>query len=312
MAITLEERITSRATTVNIDGVGMKEIYHVKDGGNDPYSILGDLSAIGSAHPTVAFSTLESIGVKRVEAGSDLLEVTYNYTPPSKGDGANANDEIWEWDLTSRTAHIDSVENIETAPPGTFEPNQLTYDADNETTAKADRKLNLIGVDGDNVKGVDVYRPTGSLRVTKTYSPITAFDSADRAVIAAARNTTNDDTFVDWTAGEVLFLGARIRYSTVNNNAQVTYNFLFGASQTDVKFDVWKLTDPVVDASTAEVTLATVLPFEYIWGDPVKKKVPVSLGDPDLGFKWEKHFQTINQATVYQPSDFDLLGLVGP
>ena len=316
--IVLSELITSRNGKYNESGEFFEEERHMYYSSGDPYDVLviAALPDIGDTHASVTSTELKEIGITPLKAfkatggvNYPVLKITYKYSTPDiktygSSYGTNTNGERWEWDITSKTKHINAVLN-----DGSGNPKQLTFDAAHVTTAAAREDVTLIGLDGDNVNGVDVYRPNGNFRATKVYNS-SSFGATERAVIASLANTTNAAAFQGYAIGTVLFVGARIAYNYATGRATATYIFLYGTKQTNVKLSVWKA-DPIIYASNAEVTITEILPFQYEWGNAVSKKVPESLssyGTPQR----ETHFETFNVATVYESGDFSLLNLVGP
>ena len=303
---TFNELFDSSNYTADKDGFTVKVVYRVYE--KDPFSITG-FTALGTPHPVISSAYLSSISVKPDEGmynGDTTCIVTYTYEPQERSGGTpNSNGEVWVWDMSARTAHIDSV-------PETTD--QYTFDKDNPA---GENISTVLGKDGDNIKGADVYRPSGSLKVTK-YMPKATANQAFRQTLYAMQNTLNNASWQDWTKYEVLFLGSRIRYDETNSLAQVDYAFLFGESTANVTYDIFK-TDAISGTPFTTVTLksamdgtSTIYPFDLIETAMAEKDLPVSSGDPSQGTEKVRGIESVSVSKVYQTSDFSALGLVGP
>lgn len=298
---TFKELFNSRLVGITKDGITTKEVYHITDE-SDPYSVTG-LPVIGSAHPTLLLSFLKTTNIKPVEADSTLL-LTLTYGPSdSNNPNQNENGEVWEWDMQAQTTHINAVREASL---------QKTWDNKGNVNAEV---TTVIGADGSTSRGVDVFRPTGALRVTKEYDKATVCDLAFRQTRYDMQNTVNDGVWFDWVEREVLFLGSRIRISEVDESASVAYNFLFGRKKTAPNnYTIFKQ-DPDAQALPGSayqtVDIGDVYPFQEIWTEFGEIKVPISV-DP-LGERVKlKGMLSVNKATVYEQSDFTALGLGGP
>jgi hypothetical protein len=314
MAITLEEQFESRQNTANSTGYDAVRVFHSTDAQGDPdYAIANLPDGIGAAHPELALCYLKTVDATGTggfdpDTGDEVIKVTYNYGPPERRP-SNQNDEIWEYDMNSQTTHINRVKN-----DGGGTPLQWIYDADNLNGTQG--LLSAIEPDENgNIIGVDAYRPFGALRVTKYYNATTV-DKTFRQTIYDLQGKTNDAAWPpspdnDWAANEVLFLGANIRYNLTDNEAVVTYNFLFGPTNPAETFEVWA-NDFYLTAETVTVNVAARKPFEYIWALMETHEVP----DSQSGVVSDSEIQTwprrIGVARIYEEGDFSTLGLVGP
>ena len=311
MALTiLTDLIDSRKIQINKNGKVLTELYTIE--GFNPYDVIADLPSIGSAHSTVLGVTLDNIDVTPLKAldpdsgelNRSRMVLTYSTPQRNTEPQANDNEEIWEFDMNARTVHIDSVPS---------KSDQLTFDADNTTGANLN---NILGQDGDTIKGADVYRPTGSLRVTKYYDTVDV-DADFRQGLFVRQNNVNEDAWMDWSAYQILFLGARIRYGVDADTTEVVYNFIFGSTETDMTYNIFKKQGTFTDEFTT-VTLknardetTSIYPFEYLSISAQDRDFPISYNDPTQGKKRVRGISEISVAKVYEETSFDYFGLVG-
>ena len=222
------ELFDSRQVSVSKSGLSTVELYHADT--FDPYALYLSLPTIGSKHPSL-HTFLSNAEVRPIEKLNEsgvpgYCEVELTYDPPEVTSGTNDNSETWVWENLSQTTHIDSVPDTE---------DQLSWDAEHPEGANL---TTVLGQDGDNVKGADVYRPTGALRVSKYY---------DRALITPSfrknlynsQNHVNESAWKDWEKGEILFLGSRIQFDLTQATAQVDFNFLYGVRKSGVSYKVF-------------------------------------------------------------------------
>ena len=310
MAVTLREIFESRQNGLSNSGVTSTRVFHVDNG--DPDFVIANLpNSIGSAHPSLSGTRLKNVTVEPVEA-QELTVVTYSYEPPEKGE-ANSNDEIWDYDMTAQTRNITSVEN-DTADN---KPNQITWDFSNKKGGAAATGTKGvytgINIEGNVARGVDVFRPSGALQVTKYYS-ISTVNKAFRQSLYGLQNTLNNAAWPpaprdDWGARQVLMLGARIRYNITDSTCVITYNFLFGEDLTNQEFMVWA-EKPIIGASTEIIQIPTIEPFQIVWAESSERTVPNQLNNP-ANDQQEIHPDHITVANVYKEADWSGLGLVG-
>lgn len=315
MAIELEELFESREVTVSSNGFSETRTYHVK-GEADPDEVALQLKPdIGTAHPVFPYTILTGIKITPEEA-DDLLKVEYSYEDQSSsggGDnsrGRNSNNETWVFDMVSQSKTIDSVQyNQDPAPDvGSY---QTMYYIDNNGNPQAGRPSDtaLIGYNDGSPVGIDVYRPSGSLRVNKLFN-IAEITSQFRTDIYNMENTVNKAAWVDWDVEEVLFIGASISYDYVAQTASVDYNFLFGKTKTR-KFDVMQ-EGAVAAAQLGKVSIIQK-PFDHIWlRMPNSDMLEKVANNPAEGFEFKYFPLKVYLTKVYEVSDFDVLGLVGP
>ena len=306
MTIEINELFESRKSSLNSNGYSETRLFNYK-GEGDPTAVVYQLSPdLGTAHPVLPRTVLRQIDVEPNDA-VDVLSVTYTYGEPDPSPKKNMYDEAWSFEQTAQSQQINSVES------GLEDPNVTSYqlvsffDEGGNVQLLDESDMLQIGYNEGEATGIDVYRPYGALRVNKVY-PLATVDLQFRQLLYASQNTVNDAAWQDWDADEVLFLGGSIAYDFKAQTAAVDYSFLFGQVK-DVKFKVKK----EFDNTLANITLANVSPFEYIWARyPKVEGSEKEKGNPAAGIELKRYPTHIYKTTVYQSSDFDLLGLVGP
>ncbi len=314
MALELEELFDSRKVSVTKEGFTESRVYHIK-GEDDPSETILQLKPdLGSAHPVLPNTILTGIDVEPEEA-VEVLKVTYTYEDilsDSGGDSAARNEagEAWTFELTSQSTSIDSVERNK-APGANETGSYQTMTWTNQDNDDAD--MTQIGFNDGKAVAIDVYRPFESIRVNKVYS-IAEIDGVFRNKLRAMRNTTNKAAWLNNEFGiqEVLFLGASINYDYPGQIATVDYSFLAGKKRV-TKF-VIKDPDALAGAGLTPKEM-TYYPFDFIWlrfppigADEAQKEA----NNPAAGTEVKRYPSHIYHTRVYDQSDFEELGLVGP
>lgn len=275
MSLGLVELKESRRLTKTATGLDLTYIYEVTTPpANEELIFAQSPYQIDDAHPILTTATVAEL---RVEPQTDdnfpFLIVVYRETRDDIRE--NQHGEIWEFSIASQQTHITSVKH---------ESKQLHYPtAANVGTA--------IGVDGEQIQGVDVYRPLGTLRVSKrinasTYSP------SFRRNLYRAQNRVNSGNWFDWSAGEVLFLGAEIE-PIKSNEWRVTYNFLFADYPGPTAITL---------ADGSQVNVAN-RPWEYLW---------LRFGSKTVDGVKQKTALSAHIASVYEFFNFSSFQLQGP
>jgi len=211
MGITTNELFDSRIVSITSSGFTEKRVYHIK-GQQDPTEYAALLQQeIGTAHPVYAETILLQISI-RPESADELLVAEYSYGPRegSGGKNGNKNNEAWQWEMTGQSAHINSVELKDTDPT-----NLHTYQTmyNNAAVGGGAADTIAIGIDGDNATGTDVFRPYGSIKVSKTFAAAEVTQEL-RKKLYLMQNRTNKEAWLsdEFAPEEVLFLGANIKY----------------------------------------------------------------------------------------------------
>jgi len=273
--------------------------------------VMSELPTIKTAHPSISpvvwlvNANVESIG----ESGEVILATLTYQTPELSGGVANNDNEIWSWQMTAQQGHILSAPE---SLGGVLEWNY--YDT---RSGKAKRDGNgsaplkfapdlMIGRKGEgDYEGVNIYQGTGSLKVSKYYGNKADIDTAFRQNLYAKQATVNDASWIDWTVGEVLYLGAQIRFGVTD--ATVDHQFLFGDSKTGVQFKIAPETGFAEPLTTITVG-GSIQPWYYVWQEPVNRKV--STASTPKGN--QTCARNLKIAEIYATSDFDDIDLVGP
>jgi hypothetical protein len=137
-----------------------------------------------------------------------MIEVPY-------GTAKNATGEwTWDFDTTGGSVHITQAkEEIARYPVGT-----------------APDQLGAIAVDGDEVKGTEIIIPAMKINVTYRH-PLGILTLARAKYLASITGMVNSDTFLTFSPGEALFLGARGSDGS-EAEATVSYQFAMASNAT--------------------------------------------------------------------------------
>jgi hypothetical protein len=192
-------------------------------------------------------------------------------------DGSSV-EEKWVWDITSQQEHIDTVQSTDLA---------IHYPADSDAGL-------AIGFDGETVEGVDVYRPSISLRVSRMWHSVSI---DDLAFLHAATNTINEFEWYGYLTGEVLYIGATVAEQP-DHRVQVDYQFLISQQQPAFTVDIYNGTSEVID----------LLPWDYLWYRWVDDQATKLDGNQVP----RRQIESAHVNLVYDFLDFDLFGLIGP
>jgi len=276
VSYTTREKLDSPEVTRTERGTRVRRHFFL-DGTNNPEDVLATagldsspIPAHGAAHPTLPGLYLTDVRVKP-RRGLEQCDLTLVYEEATLG--LTPGGELWQWDLGARQQKITSV------PNGSY---CLHYGEDTGLT---------IGLDGDRVEGVSVYRPKPRLKVTKVWPTVTG---EYRAVLESLSGCVNDAPWFDWLGGEVLFLGSGI--SRRND----------GAIQIDYSFEVARWQAPV-SVLVEDVGYVSVQPppWDYLWYS--FKDAPGPTGDTI-----QRVISGVHLAQVYEYGYFPALELIGP
>lgn len=162
---------------------------------SDLEAVLAALPPKYAAHPSIPFASLLDASVALVEA-KDKSIATLNYGPRTTTQNTrpatNSAGEVWEWMMVSQMMHITSVVGLSEwdGVPHVLEWNNLNVPprvaAEGPEISPGIRK-------GDNgsFEGLEVYRPTGALRVSKTFDNIDDVNSTFRQTIYSLEAKVN-------------------------------------------------------------------------------------------------------------------------
>ena len=141
-----------------------------------------------------------------------------------------------------------------------------------------------IGVNGDDVAGVDITLPAYQF-TERHYVPAENVTGAYKSALFYATGTTNNATFKGFARGEVLFLGA--------SGAQR------GAEDWEITFR-FAASPNVADLNIAGIAVALKRGWEYLW---------VKYADADDGTWLTKEAVAVYVEQVYPESNFASLGI---
>lgn len=151
--------------------------------------------------------------------------------PPGETDALGAE---WSFSTTGATQHITA--SLETkgnfAHVGEVAPNFL----------------GAIGVDGDSVNGVDIVSRKQELSTTRTFS---AVSHKYFQIVAELTGTINEEPYLGYAKGELLFLGAEMQYRSPEEGWVGTFRFLAGKI---------RASKPV-----AGIPISDVGPHDHVW-----------------------------------------------
>jgi hypothetical protein len=313
MALVFVEIVDTRGIDISKDGINTNRQYKVFSDVEadeslmlDPELVIPEVDPIGTAHPTIAGIILKDIKISSNTQTTNRCFVNYIYARPDRGSGGgrgqstpDANAEQWTFSMVSQSVTINMAKS-----DANGNPQQVTYDKDN---IRGKQLYAAINFDDDTVNGVEVYRPTETVSVTKVYEDYTDVNQSYRNTIRELLNTVNDSTWPsgsEFAAGELLFLGADISYNLVEGSATVNYTFQAGAIRKKERFEVWKRGATVGD-ETETITIEKLYPFQKVWAPLERKKSRGTSGT------WNTHLKSVNVADVYEYGDFTGLKITG-
>jgi len=217
-----------------------------------------------------------------------FCRVTVRYTtPPDEEDETGESTgrflSGWELDLSTGQEHITHVK-------------------------KADRQRNFpdtadvgtaIGLNGDDIEGVDIEVPKAVFNRTKWLPLTTVITPAWIQGVYTRAGKTNDADFLGWRPGDLLFLGAFLRYTedpeNSNQQVEVEYRFLGEPTQENLEFDL---------STGATATVDKKEGWEYLWFRHAKK-----IEDAAGGRIKKSNILSVHVAQVYDKTDFGALDI---
>jgi len=284
-----EQLDPSRKTSVGVSSSNNSLVYRYtrKDNAEiDPDDVIINAliqAPFYSAHPFFLNFTLKNATVDVVSDTNLAVDVTLSYDPstPDNGGGSDVNGEVWDFGANASPRKITTVDKSE----------QLTWRRDlqnvgNMPAPNPDNIFDTVGADlkGNAPEGVDLYRPTGSLRVSKNFD-FTSFTQVQRNIIYELQGKVNDAVFAGFAKGEILFLGAQMTYNYDTETVAVAYNFIFGSVSPAITVALWNglkirstaFTDVQVKDADNEIK-----PFDYVWKQSSEQQLFES-NDPAQG-----------------------------
>jgi len=291
-----QEVAESPQISYDSSGITLRHTYHTAASNTQPYVIGPDYLVymgwvIGSLHwwrnaPESVFTKVRFTGwsIDRSAEEPERQTVTATFAFPYSP-AMNRYGEIWEYQQATEMADVYNV----------LKPaNQRTYNSANDPDGGTGLEM-AIGVDGDQVHGVQAYRPVAAVRVTKiwnvlpTQAYLDALDKLKGKVNSAS--WPNGSPLRQWASGEVLFTGSTLRKNN-DGNIQVDYDFLTAPQMDD---------EDIVLADGVTVTVSRE-PWDYVWYSYV-----TAPGD----YRLQRGIQEAHVAKIYETGDFDALDLIG-
>jgi len=265
------ELVESRKVVRTDAGTQVTRVFKdLTDAYPNPELALLRAPAHGSVHPDMPGLYVSEVRAEPVGSAWTKVFVTYSEVwDPSM----NAAGEIWTWDIESGQQHITSVRDNSYA----------WHYPDTATVGTA------IGVDGDQVHGVDVYRPAEAFNCRKLWDYITV---EGMQTLRDMRRHFNLGPWQGYADRAVLFLGAKVGRAP---NGQVIADYSFVADEWQGETDILLIDD---DSVTIDPP-----PHDYLWFRHGEK---VDGGERVHGIR------DVHLAQVYDAADFEVLGLAGP
>ena len=274
MSLTYTELLDDWNTKRTSDGVEAVRIYDVDH--DDPESVIVQWPhSVGLQHPVFNELKLEEINAQMNDTRVRVVE-TYSIANTLE----NRFGETWEWNLNAQQTHITAVKN----------PSDQAHYPSTKDAGSA------IGVDGENVNGVDVYRPSQSLKVTRHVKETNL--QAELNTIQSMLNKVNVGGWKFYKQGEVLFIGGNVR-KTAPDDWLVEYNFLIARRQEG-------LTVTLLDGS--EVTNLAINPWDYVWYRHISEVHDDGMGNKNV----KRGVESVHIAKVYEYGNFGNFNLKGP
>jgi hypothetical protein len=150
----------------------------------------------------------DDVKVRRSAFNQWTIEVPYTTRKNATGEWT------WDFDTTGGMIHLTQAKEEVARYPVATAPNQL----------------GSIAVDGDEVKGTEIIVPAMKMNVQYRH-PLGVMTIARAKYLSNITGTVNNDTFLTFSPGEVLFLGSRGSDGT-DAEAQVSYQFAMAANTT--------------------------------------------------------------------------------
>jgi hypothetical protein len=266
--------------SVDLIDTGRKITRKFEVSNSDPEQAINSLPAFDDPHPTLPTLHVTSVSTSPKPDDDEVCLGTVIYGEDENDPRENEYGEVWEWGLGADQVHITSVKTAAM---------QLHYPAAYDVGT-------AVGLDSEEVHGVDVYRPAISLKVTKRFA---SMNPGARRTIVNLTSHVNGGYWSreNYSPRQVLFLGANV--SPQKRGAfLVEYNFLIG-NEPDTT---------LVDLADGGSVVITPNPWDYIWFKHVSRMI-----DSGGGVMTKKTLiESIHIAKVYPEGQFGNLNLKGP
>ncbi len=269
MAIVVEEQVKSRSYTEETDSETLERIFMVK-GTDDPYLARPYGPQKGDEYGAGLVVVGRKLEVSKIKDGSNdgAVKLVVTYKTPESANPSTPEEDEYEWSTQSNSHHIIKATRGQTHYPPTADVGAL------------------IGVNGDDIAGVDIQVPSPSMTFRKTF---TTWTSSLMRTLLNATGKVNQYSWKGWSAEEVLFLGAvgrRKGYGPL----QVTYHFLV---EPNVTFPVQTVSGAVTVDKKGH---------DYVWYTYVKQV------DETEG-RTAHAIESAHVAHVYELANFSNLGI---
>lgn len=276
MAITINESGTLRLLKIGVNSEARKEF--LIDGTNLETEAL---AALYGAAPQIltwvvtGWATFKGYAIDfAVEQTSDIKwKGTVSYGDATSNTAAQpVGFSVLDFDLSGGTTKIDRG----------FD--QTGYVPSGGTTT--DYKHNINCQDG-NVNGVEVQTPKAKFSVVWIFDPTKITATFKKNILSVLNKPVNDASFYGYDAGEVLLTGAQGRRRS-ESKYEMKFSFEYSPNQTSM--------------TVGTITGISKLGWQYLW------VAYSSTPDPTTKIPIMVPIQA-NVATIYQTSDFSLLGI---
>ena len=271
-------------------------------------AVMVELPILRSLHSTVSGLWLSNRKVMSLSDTEDLIQATLTYKTPTPfwPSGASTQDyETWEWNVMAQQGNISAAEVGKVKAWDYYRVQEGAGTGNEWINQTIDNTLIRENRETGEVAGADVYLNAGSVQVTKYYADKEDVGKTFRKQIYALQAKTNDASWIDWSEGEVLYLGATIAYGV--DDCTVRHQFLFGDTKTSPQFKIAPSSG--LSQTLQTVTPSSIRPFDYVWQTPMSRNAAFSGSVPQIA---EVIARDLRVARVYDEGDFSVLGLIGP
>jgi len=262
MAVTWDDDAQLEGYTVEtLTGSGnyhIEQRFHVALGEGDTIEdAVAAGPAIGDVHATLTNLEVSSVHGNSEGRSDQACWVTVTYDPAPDYERKNAYGEIWDWNLATAQVHI------------TKALSQVHYSYDSVPKHIG----SVIGVEGANVNGCDIYSPAMSLTITKDW-----LRSAEASMPGGSVNGLRDyitqclakvDNGFPSAGKTALFVGAKLG-RTERYRWRVEAEFLIVDNPGNVVVAMW---NEEGGGAEANVTLTGVVGWDYVWFSPIQKAI---------------------------------------
>jgi hypothetical protein len=216
---------------------------HTESSDNPP-TLVQYWKAVGSANPAfvkafvqtgtpITVATIngtlfrDDIQLRQVAYNQFEIAVPYGARNRQPSQGLSVGEWTWDFDTTGGSVHITyAKEEVGRYKQGENADFLLGISDDPRLMTEVPDQLGLIGVKPETVEGVDIVIPLMRFGVTYRHPP-GAIGIPRARYLASITGSTNSDTFMTFSPGEVLFLGSR---GGEGSQTESTVNYQFLAS----------------------------------------------------------------------------------